>query len=153
MKGKGDDFFRSGDFRSAINAYSSAFESHDKKSEISKAALSALANRAACYLKIGEPARTIADVDDALRLSSNAQNLDLPGGLNGFWLKCFVRRGTGERRIEQRIVKKKTSNRSGISAVLLTPSSHSQRAVNLATSTTAEMTTRGRTTSTTPMKA
>ncbi|GMI48543.1 hypothetical protein TrCOL_g2427 [Triparma columacea] len=94
LKGKGDDFFRSGDFRSAINAYSSAFESHDKKSEISKAALSALANRAACYLKIGEPARTIADVDDALRLSSNAQNLDLPGGLNGFWLKCFVRRGT-----------------------------------------------------------
>jgi len=94
LKGKGDDFFRSGDYRSAINAYSSAFESYDKNSEISKTALSALANRAACYLKIGEPARTIADVDDALKLSSNAQNLELPGGLNGFWLKLFVRRGT-----------------------------------------------------------
>ena len=50
LKGKGDDFFRSGDYRSAINAYSSAFEAD-------KTMLSALSNRAACYLKIGEPAR------------------------------------------------------------------------------------------------
>jgi len=95
LKGKGDDFFRSGDFRSAINAYSSAFESHDKnKGDISTTALSSIANRAACYLKLGEPARTIADCDDALKLSSSSQSVELPGGMNNFWKKLFVRRGT-----------------------------------------------------------
>jgi dyslexia susceptibility 1 candidate gene 1 protein len=89
LKGKGDDFFRSGDFLSAINAYSSAYEA-------SSTMLPALSNRAACYLKIGEPARCIADCDDAIAASSKNQSLldDVPGGVSGFWLKLFVRRGT-----------------------------------------------------------
>ena len=62
LKGKGDDFFRNGDILSAINAYSSAYEA-------SKTMLPALSNRAACYLKIGEPARCIADCDDAISAS------------------------------------------------------------------------------------
>ena len=52
LKGKGDDFYRSGDFRSAINAYSSAFETDSTM-------VAALSNRAACYLQIGEAARCI----------------------------------------------------------------------------------------------
>jgi dyslexia susceptibility 1 candidate gene 1 protein len=87
LKGKGDDLFRNGDYLSAINAYSSAYEA-------SPTMLPALSNRAACYLKIGEPARCIADCDDALRVSTEKQGLlaDVPGGVGGFWLKLFVRR-------------------------------------------------------------
>ena len=45
LKAKGDDFFRGGDFRSAINAYSSAIEMDEHN-------IGCFANRAACYLKL-----------------------------------------------------------------------------------------------------
>ena len=43
LKGKGDDFFRAKDYKSAISAYSSAYE-------IDEGMTAALSNRAACHL-------------------------------------------------------------------------------------------------------
>lgn len=46
LKAKGDDFFRSGDSRSAISAYSSALD-------VDGNMIACYANRSACYLKLG----------------------------------------------------------------------------------------------------
>ena len=46
LKAKGDDFFRAGDIRSALNAYSAALDLDDRM-------LSCLSNRAVCYLRLG----------------------------------------------------------------------------------------------------
>ena len=54
MKAKGDDFFRGGDFRSAVNAYSEALEMDEHM-------IGCYANRAACYLKLKLPLDCQAD--------------------------------------------------------------------------------------------
>jgi tetratricopeptide (TPR) repeat protein len=46
LKAKGDDFFRSGDIRSALNAYNAALDLDDSM-------LSCLSNRAVCHLRLG----------------------------------------------------------------------------------------------------
>lgn len=61
LKAKGDDFFRGGDFRSAINAYSSAIDADD-------AMVSCYSNRSACYLKLGNPVDCRSDCTDAINL-------------------------------------------------------------------------------------
>merc|ERR1719197_247018 len=61
LKGKGDDFYRGGDFRSAINAYGSAID-------VAPSLPAPLANRAACYLQIGELQPCIDDCTAVLRL-------------------------------------------------------------------------------------
>ncbi len=45
LKAKGDDFFRAGDCRSALNAYSAALDADETMT-------ACLSNRAACYLKL-----------------------------------------------------------------------------------------------------
>eukprot|EP00957_Ditylum_brightwellii_P167817 12774686-Ditylum_brightwellii.AAC.1 len=50
LKGKGDEFYKKGDFWSAINAYSSSLESD-------QGMVQAISNRAASYLQIGEISR------------------------------------------------------------------------------------------------
>ncbi|CAE7665025.1 DNAAF4, partial [Symbiodinium microadriaticum] len=61
LKAKGDDFFRGGDFRSAVNAYSSALDVDDKM-------ISCYSNRSACYLKLGAPVDCRSDCTDAIEI-------------------------------------------------------------------------------------
>ena len=72
LKGKGDDMFRGGDYRGAINAYSSAFEA-DGTSVV------CVSNRASCYLKLNEPARALSDLNEAMEVSSK-EGVDIKGG-------------------------------------------------------------------------
>lgn len=64
LKAKGDDFFRGGDFRSAINAYSSALDVDDQM-------ISCYSNRSACFLKIGAPSDCRGDCMDAIEIIMN----------------------------------------------------------------------------------
>ena len=61
MKAKGDDFFRSGDIRSALNAYSAAIDADDSF-------VSGYSNRAACYLKLNMNIECKLDCDKAIDL-------------------------------------------------------------------------------------
>ena len=61
LKGKADDFYRAGDFRSAANAYSSAIDADSS-------VVSCYSNRAACFLALGELPRCVEDCDAALEM-------------------------------------------------------------------------------------
>lgn len=61
LKAKGDDFFRSGDFRSAVNAYSAAIDIDDE-------AIACYSNRSACYLKLNMSVDCVEDCSTALQL-------------------------------------------------------------------------------------
>ena len=78
LKSKGDDFFRHGDFGSALNAYSAALASD-------AGSLPCLLNRAACYLSRRMPAQCAADCGAALALlpppGSGAAGEALPAAL------------------------------------------------------------------------
>ena len=65
LKGKGDDFFRKGDFSSAMNAYNSAIEMSSADEAVM---ISAISNRAACRLKMRQYERCIEDCDETLTL-------------------------------------------------------------------------------------
>ena len=59
LKGKGDDFFRAGDIRSAINAYSAAIDADETMT-------ACFSNRSACYLKLCMYADCRADCSTAI---------------------------------------------------------------------------------------
>ena len=59
LKAKGDDFFRTGDFRSAINAYSGALDADEYMT-------ACLSNRSACYMKLGLHSECILDCKNAI---------------------------------------------------------------------------------------
>jgi dyslexia susceptibility 1 candidate gene 1 protein len=80
LKGKGDDLYRSGDFLSAINAYSAALDSSPDN-------VSVLANRAACYMRAGQEQKCIDDCAAGLDLL-----LKLPGG-SDVQKRLLARRG------------------------------------------------------------
>lgn len=61
LKAKGDDFFRGGDYRSAVNAYSSAIEADDGM-------ISCYSNRSACFLKLGVPVDCRSDCSEGIEL-------------------------------------------------------------------------------------
>ena len=61
LKAKGDDFFRSGDVRSAVNAYSAAIDIDDE-------AVACYSNRSACYLKLNMSIDCVEDCSMALQL-------------------------------------------------------------------------------------
>lgn len=60
LKGKGDDFFRGGDTRSAINAYTASIDADPTMT-------SCYSNRSACYLKLGLYAECKADCTSAIK--------------------------------------------------------------------------------------
>lgn len=66
LKRKGDEFYVAGDYASAINAYTEAFEKDE-------CLIQALTNRSACYLYIGEAQRCILDSEEVLTLITNHQ--------------------------------------------------------------------------------
>ena len=84
LKGKGDEFYRGGDFRSAISAYTSALE-------LDPEMVSCLSNRAACYLRIAELRECVDDCTAALSLR---QSEDVPAIDVATEVKLLVRRGT-----------------------------------------------------------
>lgn len=59
LKGKGDDFFRAGDARSALNAYSAAIDADETMT-------ACYSNRSACYLKLGMHADCKLDCSTAI---------------------------------------------------------------------------------------
>lgn len=61
LKAKGDDFFRSGDYKSALNAYSAAIDSDENF-------IACYSNRAACYLKLLLYPQCKLDCDHAIKL-------------------------------------------------------------------------------------
>lgn len=61
LKGKGDDFYRSGDFASAVSAYSAALD-------IDSTLVSCLSNRSACYMHLKAPEECVRDCEAALPL-------------------------------------------------------------------------------------
>ncbi len=88
LKQKGDDFFRGGDYLSAINAYSEAFE---KDAHL----VQALSNRSLCYLNLGEMQRCICDGDEALRMVESTIQLSLNASeKNSFKKKLLTRLAT-----------------------------------------------------------
>lgn len=70
LKKKGDDFFLGGDYLSAINAYSEAFEQDDRFYQ-------SLMNRSLCHLKIGEIQLCIYDGEEALNIIRKLENESL----------------------------------------------------------------------------
>ncbi|KAJ7569316.1 hypothetical protein O6H91_01G072500 [Diphasiastrum complanatum] len=61
LQDKGDQFYQTGDFNSAINAYTKALEKDPSL-------LFSYANRAACYLHVKEPCASMSDSTKALEL-------------------------------------------------------------------------------------
>ena len=62
MKQQGDAFFKNGDYRSAINAYTEAVDGSDRQY------VAAFSNRAAARLKLGQPKLALNDCNEALAL-------------------------------------------------------------------------------------
>lgn len=66
LKAKGDDFFRVGDYLSAMNAYSAALDADDSL-------IPCYSNRSACYLKLSSPADCKSDCSQAIALLEEAR--------------------------------------------------------------------------------
>ena len=83
LKAKGDDFFRSGDARSALNAYSSALD-------IDESMVSCYSNRSACYLKLNMYDECRLDCTDGIKYLTAEQgdNID-----KNMLIKLLMRRG------------------------------------------------------------
>lgn len=69
LKAKGDDFFRSSDYKSAISAYNSAIEAD-------ASFVSAFSNRSACHLKLQMFSECKKDCDMAIRLVFQSKGFD-----------------------------------------------------------------------------
>ena len=91
LKAKADDFFRSGDTRSALNAYSAAIDIDDQ-------ATACYSNRAACYMKLNLYSECKVDCDTAISQTlkdgqPQAGNRDhIPKHLS--LSRLYLRRGT-----------------------------------------------------------
>ena len=60
LKARGDDFYRGGDFRSALNAYSAAVDANDSM-------VACYSNRSACYLRLKMFAECRLDCSEGIR--------------------------------------------------------------------------------------
>lgn len=87
LKAKADDFFRSGDYLSAVNAYSAAIDTDPTM-------LSSYSNRSACYLKLKMYQDCKEDcsfvIEEIRNKDSNPQERS---SLLIMWLKLLLRRG------------------------------------------------------------
>ncbi|CEG48580.1 FOG: TPR repeat [Plasmopara halstedii] len=92
LKAKGDDFFHTKDFRSAINAYGESIlaVSNDNTEFLA----TCLSNRAACLLQLGEFEECITDCSKALTYLPDTRDKNDNMKNYRLKLKLFVRRGT-----------------------------------------------------------
>jgi dyslexia susceptibility 1 candidate gene 1 protein len=68
LKDKGDAFFRAGDYRSALEAYTRAADAERGAPHPDGVLVKILANRAACLLRAGHFASAVEDCDEALSM-------------------------------------------------------------------------------------
>ena len=68
LKDKGDSFFKAGDFRSAVVAYTTAIDTEKQAPHPDGVLIKILANRAACFFKVDEFDLAVEDCGDALDL-------------------------------------------------------------------------------------
>jgi Flp pilus assembly protein TadD len=88
LKGKGDDFYRAGDFASAISAYSAALDLDTSNS-------ACLSNRSACFLHVRRLEECVADCARALALIPvEPQTGPTPPRSVTQRIKLFARQGT-----------------------------------------------------------
>lgn len=93
MKAKGDDFFRGGDFRSAVNAYSEALDMDEHM-------IGCYANRAACYLKLNLSVDCQADcstgISEILGYTNENKIHDIEETSQITLIKLYLRRSVAE---------------------------------------------------------
>jgi tetratricopeptide (TPR) repeat protein len=96
LKAKGDDFYRGGDVRSAINAYSSAIEADEDM-------IACYSNRSACYLRLGMDQDCKEDCTTAIQKleKQRSVNPDLPPAEVSMLVKLMLRRGVAQCRLGQ----------------------------------------------------
>lgn len=75
LKAKGDDFFRSGDIRSALEAYSSAIDADPNMT-------ACYSNRSACFLKLNMLKDCVMDCSEAIKQLQLEESLDQSSGSN-----------------------------------------------------------------------
>ena len=87
MKAKGDDFFRVGDYLSAMNAYSAALD-------VDETLVSCYSNRSVCYLNLSSPHDCKSDCTQAIELIERGEK-DGPSdsSLTKIKMKMLMRRG------------------------------------------------------------
>lgn len=99
LKDKGDAFFKAGNYRSALEAYSRAVETESQAPHPDGTLVRLLANRAACYLKGGDPEAAADDCTAALdlleseELDTDTGTLWTPEACRAQRVKLLVRRG------------------------------------------------------------
>lgn len=89
LKAKGDDFYRVGDFLSAMNAYSAALD-------IDESMVSCYSNRSACYLKLSSPHDCKSDCTQAIEILENDAKFEndlIDSTQTKVLLKLLMRRG------------------------------------------------------------
>lgn len=90
LKAKGDDFFRGGDFRSAINAYSSALELDEHN-------IACYSNRSICYLKLNMYSDCKDDCSAAIKeiigVPNEKGSSEIELSLRPTMIKLLLRRG------------------------------------------------------------
>jgi len=86
LKAKGDDFFRNGDLRSAVNAYSAAIDGDEHM-------LPSYSNRSACYLKLGKYLECQQDCATGIKLIESETDVSkIDSNLKALVLKLYMRR-------------------------------------------------------------
>lgn len=86
LKAKGDDFFRNGDLRSAVNAYSAAIDADENM-------LPSYSNRSTCYLKLGNFLECQQDCTTGIKLiESETDSSKIDSTLKVMVLKLYMRR-------------------------------------------------------------
>ena len=97
LKAKGDDFYRNGDCKSAINAYSAAID-------VDEGIIPCYSNRSACYLRLGMDTDCVEDCSVALQLLETQRaevTADPTAQLNNstMTVKLLLRRGISRCRL------------------------------------------------------
>lgn len=98
LKAKGDDFYRGGDVRSAINAYSSAIEADEDM-------IACYSNRSACYLRLGMDQDCKEDCTVAMQKLEKQRGPDseLASADTAMMVKLLLRRGVAQCRLGQMV--------------------------------------------------
>merc|ERR1711916_54925 len=130
MKAKGDDFFRGGDFRSAINAYSEALD-------MDAHMIGCYANRAACYLKLNMPVDCQADcstgISEILGYMNENKIQDIEESFQITLIKLYLRRSVAVTQVGNfsEGLKDCRSARDGVEEIWLSRDKETPKAISI----------------------